>query len=142
MQLPALPLKLIMADRRWHLLTYFVHTHHFKLTVTLVVLPVLPKLIQSRGYINLPAIPNAWQSGHFKGLRVRGGAEVDLTWSDRHIISVTLRSTTDHNYKIKVPNGVKSIRHKKRVIPIENGFISISLKSGDSAKLEFTYSSR
>lgn len=101
-------------------------------------------LIQSQeGYINLlPAIPNAWQSGHFKGLRVRGGAEVDLTWSDRHIISVTLRSTTDHNYKIKVPNGVKSIRHKKRVIPIENGFISISLKSGDSAKLEFTYSSR
>ncbi|MDD4451581.1 MAG: glycoside hydrolase family 95 protein [Proteiniphilum sp.] len=98
-------------------------------------------LIQSQdGYINLlPALPDAWKSGNFKGLRVRGGAEVDVSWSNKQIASVTLRATTDNRFKLKVPDGATSIHHKDREIQIDNGFIFISLKSGDSARLEVSY---
>lgn len=98
-------------------------------------------LIQSQdGYINLlPALPDAWKSGHFKGLRVRGGAEVDVSWSNKQIASVTLRATTDNSFKLKVPDGVTSIQHNEREMQIENGFISISLMSGNSAKLKVFY---
>lgn len=54
-------------------------------------------LIQSQdGFVELlPALPPTWQSGSFRQLRVRGGAMVDLTWSNGKPKQVTLSTNLD-----------------------------------------------
>lgn len=54
-------------------------------------------LIQSQdGFVELlPALPPTWQSGSFRQFRVRGGAMVDLSWSNGKPKQVTLSTNLD-----------------------------------------------
>lgn len=51
-------------------------------------------LLQSQeGSINLlPALPDAWKSGHISGLRARGAFEVDIDWQSGRLSKAKIRS--------------------------------------------------
>ena len=71
------------------------------------VLAIIEMLMQS--HMNkiqlLPALPNDWQNGSFKGLVARGGTVVDASWKGGKIVSAVLRQKIDGLCSVEIGKG-------------------------------------
>lgn len=94
-------------------------------------------LIQSQqGYIEvLPALPDAWKTGSFKGLCVRGGGVVDLSWRDGKAEQLVLTARVDHTFKVKIPANVSAVSLKGKNLNIEDGYVKMALNKGEQITL-------
>jgi alpha-L-fucosidase 2 len=69
----------------------------------------------------LPALPTAWPEGSVRGLRARGGFEVDLAWRAGRLTSATIHS---------VSGTLTRVRHGQQVA-------TITLAAGESRTLQY-----
>ena len=94
-------------------------------------------LVQNHeGYVEfLPCLPDEWKEGSFKGLCIRGGAEVAAEWTNAVINSASLKATANQTFKVKLPQGksYKVMLNGKEAVanPDAKGLITVDMKKND-----------
>lgn len=96
-------------------------------------------LLQSHeGFINvLPALPGEWKEGSFRGFKVRGGAEVSLSWKDGKPSVMTLKAGPQHENRIKVPAGMR-VTSSGKALECDGGYVAVTAQPGREVSIEFS----
>jgi alpha-L-fucosidase 2 len=78
---------------------------------------IIEMLLQSHaGEIHfLPALPTSWPDGEFRGLRARGGLEIDLEWRRGQAHRAALRASVDGEHRLRAPRGQAAVPEIVRI---------------------------
>jgi alpha-L-fucosidase 2 len=85
----------------------------------------------------LPALPAKWQNGYVKGLRARGGFEVDINWSKSKLESAIIKSTIGGKCTIRtnLPVDVAGVKTENQSVSFYNDtnyITSFDSKAGEN----------
>ncbi|WP_322906946.1 glycoside hydrolase family 95 protein [Paenibacillus campi] len=87
----------------------------------------------------LPALPSQWAAGSFRGLRARGGIELDLTWANHRPVQLQLRASTARVCRVRTDRAALLDRGdgSERLTPDSAGIVSFEVQAGQAYELRF-----
>jgi alpha-L-fucosidase 2 len=83
----------------------------------------------------LPAWPAAWKTGSVRGLRARGGIEVDLAWKDGKTLMATVHGLSSGEHQFRVPANFRFLA-TAGARPQPDGTIKIQIQRGSSYRFK------
>jgi alpha-L-fucosidase 2 len=72
----------------------------------------------------LPALPGAWLEGSIKGLRARGGFEIDLQWAKGQLNHASILSLNGHDIVLRTKDPVTIVGVKSTTQQDKYGFVT------------------
>jgi alpha-L-fucosidase 2 len=80
----------------------------------------------------LPALPEQWKNGAVKGLRARGGFEVDMAWNEGALSKAVIKANYDKPCRLRTKTPVKVFAAGKEIATkfIDENFIEFEAKAG------------
>ena len=98
-------------------------------------------LLQSHeGFIHLlPALPDSWTTGNFRGMRVRGGASIDLDWKDGRATRAVVTALVPGKFILKMPAGTVRAQVKigGRTHTYKEPAFPLDLNKGEAVTIHF-----
>lgn len=97
---------------------------------------VAEMLMQSQGgsIELLPALPDSWKDGEFKGMSARGAFDVDAKWQGSRVVSVTITSKAGNECRVKYP-GIATFTGATGVTKISKDEICFPTTKGQTVTL-------
>jgi alpha-L-fucosidase 2 len=85
----------------------------------------------------LPALPDAWPTGHVRGLRARGGFEINLEWKDAVLSQAEIYSRFGGNCRVHAKGKVTVTSDGTRIpcVWLEDGVVSFDTEKGKTYTL-------
>ena len=85
----------------------------------------------------LPALPDEWASGEFRGVRTRGGFELDLQWADKRIKQLKVTSKAGRVFRMRSDSRMKmTMGGTRQAIAPKNGILEFPTAKGATYLLE------
>ena len=84
----------------------------------------------------LPSLPSAWSMGFIKGIKARGGFELDIYWEKNCLKEVTITSNLGKRCRVRTATPVQ-VFWGNEIIPVEEeeGVVSFETSKGEKYKL-------
>lgn len=96
-------------------------------------------LMQSQdGVIDLlPALPDEWPSGEFRGVRTRGGFELEFQWANKRITKIKVISKAGGNFRLKTGSALNiTANATRRTLAPTDGIVEFSTVKGGEYSLQ------
>jgi alpha-L-fucosidase 2 len=81
----------------------------------------------------LPALPSAWQEGSVKGLRARGGFDVDISWKNGRLLDAAVTSKLGNTCLIKSTQKINIPKSESQIL--ENDIVVFETQKGKTYKI-------